>query len=109
MRAMAKGYRLLGQKPPKDDALYRRTMAADLISNASYYALVAGKRPLLRGVVLGALAGLGAVFLPERMGLGKKPSRARRSTEALTAGLYLTGGVVAGLVQRRLRRLSIHA
>ena len=49
------------------------TLAADLVSNTLYYALIGlgRRRPLLCGAALGALAGAGAVALPGRLGLSQ--------------------------------------
>jgi hypothetical protein len=51
---------------------------------------------VLAGTALGLAAGIGAVALPGPMGLGSEPSTRTPQTTALTIGLYLLGGVVAG-------------
>ena len=104
MRALKKGARMLGLRPAHGRELYWQSLAGDLVSNTLYYALVAMGRPrhiYLRGLLLGALAGLGAVVLPPYLGLGKGPSRAKRSTSVLTVAWYTLGGLGAAHAARR--------
>ncbi len=105
MRSLEKGVRFLGGEPAKGRQLHRQTLAGDLLSNGLYFSLVAlgrPRRPYLRGATLGLLAGLGAVVLPPRLGLGRKPSRARPSTSLLTVAWYTLGGLAAARATRRL-------
>ena len=77
------------------------TFAAEAISNSAYYSLVGLARPenaLAAGTLLGLAAGLGAVILPARLGLGESPSSRSPQTKLLTVAWYLAGGIVAGLV-----------
>jgi hypothetical protein len=104
-RAVTKIAKPLGLHPSRDGA-QRAALAGDLISNAIYYALAvagASRTAPWRGTSLGALAGIGALLLPGPMGLGRRPSRARSSTAALTVALYTLGGLVAGLARHRLQ------
>lgn len=99
-RAIAGSLEAMGQQPPSDERLYEAAMVGDIVSNSLYYSLVGLGSPegaVKRGALLGLAAGLGAVVLPPLMGLGHGPSRRTRSTEAMTVGWYLLGGVVAGL------------
>jgi hypothetical protein len=103
-RALKKGFRWLGFPPAHGRRLHRQALAGDLISNSLFYSLVAmgrPKRPYVRGALLGALAGLGAVVLPPLLGLGSRPSRARKSTELLTVAWYVLGGLSAARATRR--------
>jgi hypothetical protein len=94
----------LGRRPSRAGAL-RLALAGELVSNGLYYATPAlSPRPLLTGLVLGALAGWGAVALPPRLGLGRWPTRRSARTRALSFTWYLAAGAVAGLVARRGRR-----
>jgi hypothetical protein len=91
-------------RPAQGRTLYLQSLVGDLISNSLYYALVAMGRPrhiYLKGALLGALAGLGAVVLPPYLGLGKQPSRARRSTAFLTVAWYTLGGLGSAHAARR--------
>ena len=104
-RALKKGFRWLGFPAAHGRRLHRQALAGDLISNSLFYSLVAmgrPKRPYVRGALLGALAGLGAVVLPPFLGLGSRPSRARKSTALLTVAWYLLGGLSAARATRKL-------
>lgn len=84
---------------------YRLTLAGDLAANTLYYALVGAGRPrspLLRGTWLGAVAGVGAVYLTPALGLGRKPVRRRPQTPWMAFGWYLLGGIAAGALQHVL-------
>lgn len=90
---------------PSREKLYEYTLAGDLAGNAAYYSLVGinPKHSILTGAALGLAAGIGAIVLPEKMGLDDQPSNATRKTQVLTLGLYLAGGLVAGVVHRMLK------
>jgi H+/Cl- antiporter ClcA len=82
-------------------------MAGDLISNTLYYSLAGlgnKKNLLLRGSLLGALAGIGAVLLPRPLGLNETYSNRTTKTKFMTVGLYLFGGIVAAEVIHLLKR-----
>lgn len=105
-RALVRVVRAAGGRPPQGRTLYRATMAADLVSNALYYSLVAAgspRRTWQRGSALGLAAGLGAVFLPRPLGLGRQPEESRPLTQVLTALWYLTAGLSAAAVCRTLQ------
>ena len=98
MRAIVKSMRKADMNPPKGNKLYWVAMAGDIISNAAYYSLAgAGKNKnvWLRGALLGAGAGLGAVLLPKPLGLGAEPSARSVPTQTMTIGWYLVGGLAA--------------
>jgi hypothetical protein len=105
MRALSAAVQALGGRPPRGRKLFRETLGADLLSNTIYYALVgAGSRQtrLSRGILLGAAAGLGAVILPPRLGLGRPPGNRRPVTPLMTVAWYTAGGVAAALAGRIL-------
>ena len=100
-RAVASTIRAVGFDPPPDKTLYPAALAGDLLANSLYYSMVGLAPPAaapLCGAMLGLTAGLGAVSLPGPLGLGTGPSARSKPTQAMTLGLYLLGGVVAGLV-----------
>lgn len=102
-RALVGVVRAAGGEPPQGEALYRWTMAADLLSNALYYSLVATGSPggvWKRGSALGLGAGLGAVFLPRPLGLGDQPGERKPLTPVLTAAWYFAGGLAAAAAYR---------
>lgn len=93
MRALARGADAVGQEAPKTHAgLYGATLAGDLIANSAYYSLAT---TYTRGTVLGLLAGIGALVLPERMGLGVPPKSELLSNQVMTVAWYLVGGLAA--------------
>lgn len=99
MRALTRGLRASGHEPHDRDRLYLATLAGDLIGNSAYYSLAT---TYTRGTVLGVLAGIGALLLPEPMGLGSPPKSERLPNQVMTVAWYLTGGLVAAAVARRL-------
>lgn len=104
-RALAGLLEAADVNPPRGRALYDWTMAVDLVSNTLYYSLVGvGTRGgvWLRGGALGLAAGLGAVFLPVPLGLGRQPGSRNPRTLLLTATWYLAGGLVAAGTYRTL-------
>jgi len=104
-RALSGALDAAGVEPPRGDALYRWTMLGDLVSNTLYYSLVgvgARRGGWARGGALGLAAGLGAVYLPEPLGLGRQPGARRPVTPALTAAWYLAGGLAAAATFRAL-------
>jgi hypothetical protein len=98
MRAVRATHRRLGLPDRSDRKVQREALAGDIVANAAYYSLVgAGDRAMVwsRGLALGLAAGLGAVFLPRRVGLGDPPNAARLDTQLMTVAWYLAGGLVA--------------
>jgi hypothetical protein len=76
-------------------------MAGDLISNSLFYGMARGSSPantMLRGALLGLGAGVGAVALPEVMGLDPKPTNKTNETKLMTIAWYVVGGLVAAAV-----------
>ena len=71
--AFRKSASALDTEPPSGTDLYLSTMAADLLSNTIYYSGAGYTRrsPVLAGTALGLAAGLGAVTLPDKLGLGR--------------------------------------
>ncbi len=105
--AVSKGLKQIGVEPPKGDKLFAATLAGDLISNAIYYSAIGlGKNSnlLLRGAAYGLSAGLGALTLPEPMGLSDAPVTKTHQTKVMTVAWYLIGGVVSALAIKALRK-----
>lgn len=105
MRAVARGAAAAGRRPPDRQGRYRWALAGDLATNAAYYALVgliARRHSRRTGVLLGATAGLGAVLLPEPLGLGRQPGQRFPVTPLLTIAWYTAGGLAAGVAYRAL-------
>jgi hypothetical protein len=103
MRALAKAAHAVDVAPPV--TLHEAALVGDLVSNSVYYSLVgAGPREdaLRNGALLGLAAGLGAVFLPEPLGLGRQPTERAPATQFMTVAWYLLGGLAAGAAYRAL-------
>src|SRR5687767_13744323 len=105
-RAIARGIRAFGGEPPDEDRLQAMALAGELVSNGLYYALVAtngGRGAWLKGTLLGAAAGIGAVVLPPYLGLGSAPSRRTPQTKVMAFAWYLLGGLAAAGVAKLLK------
>ena len=90
-----------GIPAPRGDRLNELALAGDLVSNSLYYSLVGiGPRrgAVLRGTLLGMVAGMGAATLPGPLGLGTQPGKKTPYTELLTVAWYTIAGVAAGAV-----------
>jgi hypothetical protein len=98
MRALSRSLRGASIEPPPDPELHRWTLGGDLIANAAYYGL-AGLGPRrgiwTRATLLGLAAGVGALFLPRRMGLGDPPHSENRRNQVMTVAYYLAGALAA--------------
>jgi len=88
------------------DELYRTTLKADLVGNAVYYSLIGGKSALIwpKAIVFGLSAGLGAINLPEPLGLDPDPVAKTNQMKVLTVGYYLFGALVTGYVLKALSK-----
>jgi hypothetical protein len=97
---------VFGEQPSGED-LQEMSLVGDIAANSLYYSLV-GAGPcegaIVRGAVLGLVAGVGAVALPGPMGLGSDPSNHSNATRAMTVAWYTLGGVAAGAIYRLLAR-----
>jgi hypothetical protein len=106
MQALSKSLTLLALPTPTGMRLYGTTLAADLVSNAAYFALVgvaSRERSVAAGAVIGIVAGCGAVVLPARLALAAQLTDRTAFTRAMTVALYTTGGFAAGYTRRMLR------
>ena len=107
MDALSKGLKKAGQQVPDDKSLFGFTLLGDIISNTLYYSLAAAgnKRYVVpKGTALGLAAGLGALFLPKRIGLNPNYSNRTLKTQLLTTGFYMFGGLVASFVAKRIEK-----
>jgi hypothetical protein len=103
-QATAKLIAKTGQQPPSGIGLYATSMAGDIIGNTLYYSLAGTrlKKSLSSGSLLGISAGLGALTLPNKLGLDGSTVNQTPKRKWITVGLYLTGGLVAAGVMRWL-------
>ena len=97
MRALAKTMRAVDVEPPVP--LHEAALVGDIVSNSLYYSLVGAgpaRDAIRNGALLGLAAGLGAVILPERLGLGRQPTEDSPQTQLMTVAWYTLGGLAAG-------------
>jgi len=76
-------------------------LVGDLITNSLYYGMARGAsngNTLWRGALLGVTAGLGAVTIPQALGLPHEPAAQTNKTKLMTIGWYLLGGLIAAAV-----------
>jgi hypothetical protein len=98
MELIRKGLKSLNKDVPAEDELQRWAVAGELFCDTAYYSLAGmggRKGAWLRGALLGLVAGVTAVVLPKPLGLPEEPSNKTLSTQLMTVGLYLIGGLVA--------------
>ncbi len=97
-RALARGLAAAGRPTPPRPVLQRWALLGDVLANTIYYAAVArgrGRDKWARALVLGTLAGVGAVVLPPYIGLGRAPNSDHTSTNLMTTAWYLAGALAA--------------
>ncbi len=104
MRSVAKLMTVCGFEPPAGAKLKRYAFVGDIISNTVFFSGVGAKPGLaawLKGINLGLFAGLGAITVPQNVGLGRDSDLLTRRTTATaltTVGLYVLGGIAAAAV-----------
>lgn len=109
MTALAKFLKSVGKNPPREKSLYYITMAGDIVSNSLYYSLAGvgkKKNSILRGTILGFVAGLGAILLPKPMGLNPSYSSRTVQTQVMTVAWYTLGGFVSALIMNKLESIQ---
>ncbi len=104
--ALNKGLTTIGQPIANENQLYQATLATDVVSNALYYSLIgAGKSKYIwpKALGLGLSAGIGAIKLPETLGLNDEPVARNTQVKALTVGYYVFGALVTALTLKMLK------
>ena len=106
MEAMETSLDKVGLPVPAKEELYNKTLAGDLVANTSYYSMVGliPRNSIATGAVLGALAGIGAIGLPGKMGLNNQHTNKTTKTKLLTVALYLSAGLIAGMAYKFMTR-----
>ncbi|WP_370900413.1 hypothetical protein [Chryseobacterium gossypii] len=83
-----------------EDQLYAATLAGDVLGNGIYYATTAtGGFNLASGLLMG----LGALALPEKMGLDSSPVNETTRKKVMTVAYYLFGAVVTKMLYDKLK------
>ena len=107
IQALTKIFKKLHLEVPDKDQMYLIATGSELATNGLYYAIAgAGSKDnvWLRGALLGGLAGVSAVALPEALGLDESASSRTLKTKVMTFAWYLLGGIVAAGVTQELDR-----
>ncbi|WP_131725515.1 MULTISPECIES: hypothetical protein [unclassified Chryseobacterium] len=81
------------------DQLYAATLAGDVISNSVYYATTATTHDFASGL----LAGVGAIALPQKLGLDPDPVAGTTRKKVMTVGYYLFGAIVTKLIYDQIK------
>ena len=84
------------------------TLAGDLVVNSLYYSAVPGPSCAAtwqRGVLLGLVAGIGALALPEYLGVGTMAHVHGRRHRLLTLACFIAGGMAAAAAANRITEL----
>jgi hypothetical protein len=90
---------LPGQHPPR--RLHQLALAGDVVSNSLFYSIIparTGRATWMRAAVLGTAAGVAALLLPRRLGLGAPPHSEQRANQVMTVAWYVAGAVTTALV-----------
>ena len=81
------------------EQLYAATLAGDIISNSVYYATTATTHEFTSGI----LAGVGAIALPQKLGLDPDPVADTSQKKIMTVGYYLFGAIVTKLIYDQIK------
>lgn len=105
--ALQKTIQYFGGNLDNKKDLYKATLAGDILGNTLYYSLIGAGNPKYlwpKVAMMGLSAGIGAVSLPEPMGLDPEPVAKNNQVKVLTIGYYVLGAVVTGLALNLLKK-----
>ncbi len=104
--ALTKLAKAADMKPPKGEKLYGYTLAADIVSNALYYSMIGrgSSNYVTKAMLLGTLAGVGALKLTKPLGLNDRPVKKTGKTKLLTVVWYTSGALVTALTLTALNK-----
>lgn len=92
-------------EPPPNSRLYWIALGGDIATNSLYFSLVglgAVENAYRNGVLLGLAAGIGAIYLPDKIGLGEEMTARTTETAMMTVAWYLAGGLAAATAYQML-------
>jgi hypothetical protein len=107
MNAIAKLIKSPQSAPLLVRNLLPMSVAGDLVSNSLYYGMASGNssnQRLLKGLLLGLGAGIGAVALPKPIGLEESHTNRTTKTQAMTIAWYVLGGLVAAATMNAIEK-----
>lgn len=81
------------------NTLYAATLAGDIVSNAIYYGTTATNHDFTSGVA----AGIGAIVLPQKMGLDDQPVAENNKKKIMTLGYYVFGALVTKFIYDKIK------
>lgn len=90
--------------------LFPIAIGGDLISNSLYYAMAKGETrqsTYWRGALLGLGAGLGAISIPQKLGMASGAVSRKPKTKLLTVAWYVIGGLVAAAAINLLHKNDV--
>jgi hypothetical protein len=98
--AVQKSMAFFGTKVENKDTLYKSSLSADLVSNTIYYGMIGGEGKELWGkaAIAGLTAGIGGVFLPEKIGLNEQTVTKSFTTKLMTVGYYMIGALTTAAI-----------
>jgi hypothetical protein len=105
--AVSKSINAAGYNPPKGQKLFYTALLSDVVANTIYYSLIGkGKKEnlLLRGLIFGSLAGIGALTLTKPMGLHDRPVNKTTKTKVITVGLYILGAIATAYSLKLIKK-----
>ena len=105
--ALQKTLNYFGGSIDSKENLYKATLAGDVVGNTLYYSLIGtGNQKYLwpKAIFMGLSAGIGAITLPEPLGLDPEPVAKNNQVKVLTVAYYLLGAVVTALVLNAMRK-----
>lgn len=104
--ALQKALGFFGSKISNPQALYKATLAGDVVSNAAYYSMIGngGENIWKKAVSMGLVAGIGAIALPSKIGLDDSPVAKNRQVQVLTVSYYLAGALATALILKLLAK-----
>ncbi|WP_288243896.1 hypothetical protein [uncultured Chryseobacterium sp.] len=98
--ALNKALDKVDAKVTNHDQLYAATLAGDVIGNGMYYAATATTG---FNVASGVMMGLGAVVLPEKLGLNNTPVAGSTQKKVMTVAYYLFGAIVTKFIYDKIK------
>lgn len=81
------------------DKLYAATLAGDILSNAIYYGTTATNHNFTSGIA----AGIGALVLPQKLGLNDQPVAENNKKKIMTVGYYVFGALVTKFIYDKIK------
>jgi hypothetical protein len=105
MRAIRQLVPALRHERPRSSRLHQLALAGDLAANTLYYSAIPARDAATtwrRAALLGFAAGVGALMVPGRAGLGAPPNSDVRANQAMTIAWYVAGALAAAVAANKM-------